>query len=229
MSYEWISLLTDFGTYDGFVAQCWGSVARIAPQVGRIDVTHEVPPQDVRRGAVVLSQIVAQLPPAVHVAVVDPGVGTDRRPIALRTPNGVLVGPDNGLLIWAAESLGGIRRAVALTNSDYHLGGSATFHGRDIFTPAAAHLANGVDLSDLGADLDPEVLVRLPDPVLRTTEGEVGCEVLTTDRYGNLQTSAPAGAVISAGIGRGERLIISAAMMPASVVLPSPGGPDSST
>ncbi|QDP96774.1 SAM-dependent chlorinase/fluorinase [Microlunatus elymi] len=206
MSYDWISLLTDFGTYDGFVAQCKGSIARIAPAVRWIDVTHEIPAQDVRRGAAVLSQIVGQLPPAVHLAVVDPGVGTDRRGVALQTPGGVLVGPDNGLLGWAADVLGGVRKAVALTNTDYHLGTSNTFHGRDIFSPVAAHTAVGVSLDDLGDPVDPAELVRLPDPVLSVGSGQLDCEVLTIDHYGNLQTSASAAALTRAGFERGDRL-----------------------
>lgn len=209
MSYHWITLLTDFGTYDGFVAQCRGSIARVAPQVSTIDVTHEVPPQDVRRGAVVLSQIVGQLPPAVHVGVVDPGVGTERRGVAVQAPGGILVGPDNGLLPWAAERLGGVQRVVALTNPHYHLGSSTTFHGRDIFSPVAAHLANGIDVGLLGAELEPESLVRLVEPVLRIVDGSIGCEVLTIDRYGNLQTSAHAPALQQVGLTVGDRLRIS--------------------
>jgi S-adenosylmethionine hydrolase len=205
-TYDWISLLTDFGTYDGYVAQCRGSIARVAPRVRCIDITHEIPPQDIRRGAVVLSQIVGQLPPAVHVAVVDPGVGTERRGIALETAAGVLVGPDNGLLPWAADKLGGTKQAVALTNTEYHLGLSATFHGRDIFSPVAAHVANGVAIAELGDPVDPVTLIRLPDPVLRIDLGVISCELLTTDRYGNLQTSASAAAVAEAGFGPGDRL-----------------------
>lgn len=208
MTYEWISLLTDFGTYDGFVAQCRGSIARVAPQVRTIDVTHEVPPQDVRRGAVVLAQIVPQLPRSVHVAVVDPGVGTERRGVAIEAAGGAFVGPDNGLLPWAADALGGAQRAVALTNAEYHLGLSATFHGRDIFSPVAAHLALGVDLASFGPAVDPDSLVRLADPALRVTDAVVECEVLTIDHYGNLQTSADSSSVGEAGIVRGDRLVI---------------------
>src|ERR1700754_92807 len=134
--YGWISLTTDYGTFDGFVAACHGSIARIAPDVRVIDVTHHVPPADVARGAAVLAQTAPHLPPSVHVAVVDPGVGSARRGIALGTPNGVLVGPDNGLLIWTAEALGGIESAHELANKDWFLGDvSRTFHGRDLFTP----------------------------------------------------------------------------------------------
>src|ERR687893_52048 len=106
--YSWISLTTDYGTSDGFVAACRGVMARLAPQARFIDVTHQVPPGDVTRGAAVLAQTVAHLPPAVHLAVVDPGVGTARRGIAVSTPGGLLVGPDNGVLPWAADALGGV-------------------------------------------------------------------------------------------------------------------------
>ena len=142
--YGWISLTTDYGTFDGFAAACHGAIARIAPEVRVIDITHHVPPADVARGAAVLAQTAPHLPPSVHVAVVDPGVGTARRGIAIGTPDGILVGPDNGLLIWAAEALGGIDSVVELANKDWFLGDvSRTFHGRDVFAPAAARLAAG--------------------------------------------------------------------------------------
>ncbi|GAB1642429.1 S-adenosyl-l-methionine hydroxide adenosyltransferase family protein [Krasilnikovia sp. MM14-A1259] len=189
--YGWISLTTDYGTFDGFVAACHGSIARIAPEVRVIDVTHHVPPADVTRGAAVLAQTVPHLPPSVHVAVVDPGVGTARRGIAVATANGVLVGPDNGLLVWAAEALGGVGEVVELANTDWFLGDvSRTFHGRHIFTPAAAHLANGAELADAGPPVDPASLVRLPDPVVAIGDGWVEAEVVTVDRFGNVQLAA---------------------------------------
>lgn len=207
MPYDWVSLLTDYGTADGFVAACHGVVARIAPTVRVIDITHEVPPGDIRRGAVVLAQTVRALPPAVHVGVVDPGVGSARRAIALRTPGGVLVGPDNGLLGWAAEALGGIDAAVALTDPGYHLPTAATtFDGRDVFAPVAAHLAAGVDLAAVGAPLDPRELVLLPELRRRAVPGRLDCEVLTVDRFGNVQTSAGADDVATAGLARGSEV-----------------------
>ncbi|WP_127497089.1 SAM hydrolase/SAM-dependent halogenase family protein [Actinoplanes solisilvae] len=189
--YEWISFTTDYGTFDGFVAACHGSIARIAPRVRVIDVTHHVPPADVARGAAVLAQTAPHLPPSVHVAVVDPGVGTARRGIALGTPNGVLVGPDNGLLIWAAEALGGIESAHELTNKDWFQGDvSGTFHGRDVFTPVAARLAAGAPLGDAGPAVDVDTLVRLPDPIVTIGDGWLEAEVLTVDRFGNVQLAA---------------------------------------
>jgi len=198
--YEWISLTTDYGTFDGFVAACHGTIARIAPAVRVIDVTHHVPPADVTRGAAVLAQTAPHLPPSVHVAVVDPGVGTARRGLVLETPGGLLVGPDNGVLIWAADALGGVDRAFELTNKDWQLGTVArTFHGRDVFAPAAAHLALGASPVDAGPAIDPADLIRLPDPVVTVGDGWIESEVGMVDRFGNVQLAA--GGDVLAGLG----------------------------
>lgn len=191
-AYGYLSFTTDYGLADGFVAACHGVAATIVPGAGQFDVTHLIPPGDVRRGAFVLAQAAPYLPPAgVHVAVVDPGVGTGRRGVAIEAERGALVGPDNGLLVAAAEALGGIVRAVELTNADFFRQPvSRTFHGRDIFTPVAAHLARGRDLAEAGAALPATELVRLPDPVLRRVGGTVEAEVLTVDRFGNVQLAA---------------------------------------
>ncbi|GAA1854813.1 SAM hydrolase/SAM-dependent halogenase family protein [Asanoa iriomotensis] len=189
----WISFTTDYGRLDGFVAACHGAIAKVAPTARVIDITHEVPPGDVARGAVVLAQTVGDLPTSVHLAVVDPGVGTARRPIALRAPDGLLVGPDNGLLIWAAEALGGVSEAVALDNPAWFAPVvTRTFHGRDIFAPVAARLAGGAPLADAGAQVDPADLVRLPDPVVTAGEGWLEAAVLSVDRFGNVQLAAAA-------------------------------------
>lgn len=189
--YDWITFTTDYGLSDGFVAACHGVIARIAPAVRVIDVTHLVAPGDVPRGAAVLAQTVPHLPPAVHVAVVDPGVGTARRGIALQTPGGALVGPDNGLLPWAADALGGVTLAVELVNPAWFRAQvSHTFHGRDVFAPVAARLAFGADLRDAGPRIVPHSLVRLPDPVVMRGDGWVEAEVLTIDRFGNVQLAA---------------------------------------
>jgi S-adenosylmethionine hydrolase len=199
--YGWISLTTDYGLSDGFVAACHGVIARVAPAVRVIDVTHLVDPGDVRGGAAVLAQTVPYLPPAVHVAVVDPGVGTARRGIAVGTPGGILVGPDNGLLLDAADALGGVDTVVELANRDWFAATvSPTFHGRDIFAPVAARLASGAPLDEAGPRVDPGDLVRLPEPVVRVGEGWLEAEVLTIDRFGNVQLAAPADAL--AGLGR---------------------------
>ncbi|MEV6690747.1 SAM-dependent chlorinase/fluorinase [Micromonospora sp. NPDC051196] len=192
-SAEVVSLTTDYGLADGFVAACHGTIARLAPAVRVIDVTHLVPPGDIRRGAAVLAQTVPHLPVGVHVAVVDPGVGTARRGIALATPEGFLVGPDNGLLIDAADALGGVTEAVELTNPRWLADQvSATFHGRDVFAPVAARLASGAALSEAGPAVDPSTLIRLPAPVVEVRPDGFTAEVLTVDHFGNVQLAAPA-------------------------------------
>lgn len=200
-SFGCLTFLTDFGLEDGFVAACHGIAARIAPGARIIDITHLVPPGDVRRGAAVLAQTVPAMPPAVHVAVVDPGVGTTRRAIAVRAGHSVLVGPDNGLLSWAATALGGADEAVVLTNDtlwDHPV--SATFHGRDVFMPVAAHLFTGTALAQAGAEVSVADLVRLATPTFRMQGGEAEGEVLSVDRFGNVQLSIPAAAVAELGI-----------------------------
>lgn len=199
-----LSFLTDYGLQDGFVAACHGVIATIAPHARVIDITHLVPPQDIRRGSAVLAQTLPHLPAgSIHVAVVDPGVGTSRRSVAVATARGdVLVGPDNGLLPPAADSLGGVVGAHELSNRRL-MGGSvsATFHGRDIFAPIAAHLANGVPLGDTGRALAPERLTRLPEP-LRRVDREAGLaegEVVTVDHFGNVQTSLGPGLLAEVG------------------------------
>lgn len=205
--YDWISLTTDYGLTDGFVAACHGTIARMAPSARVIDVTHLVPPGEVSRGAALLAQAVPHLPPAVHVAVVDPGVGSARRGVAVEVATGLLVGPDNGLLPPAVEALGGARRAVSLDNADWFAPVvSPTFHGRDVFSPVAARLATGADLADAGAAVDPAALVRLPEPVVLVGDGWLESEVLTVDRFGNVQLAA-AGPTLD-GLGAGSALIV---------------------
>ncbi|MEV0940136.1 SAM-dependent chlorinase/fluorinase [Micromonospora wenchangensis] len=189
----WISLTTDYGLTDGFVAVCHGVIGRIAPAARVIDVTHLVPAGDVRRGAAVLAQTVPYLPYGVHVAVVDPGVGTARRGVALVTPGGLLVGPDNGLLPAAAQALGGVTAAVELTSPGWVAAEvSGTFHGRDVFAPVAARLALGDPPADAGPPVDPADLVTLPAPVLRRESDGFTAEVLTVDHFGNVQLAAGA-------------------------------------
>jgi S-adenosylmethionine hydrolase len=192
-AYDWITLTTDYGLSDGFAAVMHGVIAQQAPWVRVIDVTHQIPPADVARGAAVLAQAVGYFPAAVHVGVVDPGVGTARRAVAIQTPGGILVGPDNGLLTGAAQALGGPQAAVRLTEPAWFLPDvSMTFHGRDIFAPVAARLAAGVPLADAGPAIDPASLVRLPDPIVASGPGFLEAEVLTVDRFGNVQLAAPA-------------------------------------
>ncbi len=192
MAYDWVTLTTDYGLSDGYAGILHGILAQHAPWVRVIDVTHQIPPGDVSRGAALLAQAVRHFPPAVHVAVVDPGVGTARRAVAVATPGGILVGPDNGLLAGAVDALGGATSAARLTNPAWlRPEVSRTFHGRDIFAPVAARLAAGAPLAGAGPEIDPDTLVRLPEPVVVTGEGYVEAEVLTVDRFGNVQLAAP--------------------------------------
>jgi S-adenosyl-L-methionine hydrolase (adenosine-forming) len=209
--FGYLTFLTDYGLDDGFVAACKGVAYRIAPAVQVIDITHLVQPGDVRRGAAVLAQTVGYLPPAVHVGVVDPGVGTSRRAVAVQAGDSILIGPDNGLLSWAVSALGGASRAVQLTNGDLWLHPvSATFHGRDIFVPVAAHLAAGTDLADAGDEIEVAGLVALPAPTSRVHDGEAEGEVMSVDRFGNVQLSIPAAQAGLLGIGVGAPLIVRA-------------------
>jgi S-adenosylmethionine hydrolase len=160
-----IVFLTDYGYRDPFVGTCHGVIARIAPDTRVIDLTHAVPRQDVLRGAVELARSIPYMPTdAVFVAVVDPGVGSDRREVALVAGPALMVGPDNGVLSLAAETLGGVDAAVEISSEEVVLSPvSRTFHGRDVFAPAAAHLAAGMALEELGPAVDPSSLQRLED------------------------------------------------------------------
>ncbi|ABG03759.1 protein of unknown function DUF62 [Rubrobacter xylanophilus DSM 9941] len=188
-----ICFLSDFGLADDFVGTCKGVMARIAPGVSIIDLTHEVPGFHVESGAEILQHATRYMPEdAVYLAVVDPGVGTSRRPVALRSGRGaLLVGPDNGLLVPAAEALGGIAEAVQLTNGTYHLHPvSSTFHGRDIFAPAAAHLAAGLEMGRLGERIAADSLARLESPIEdEWSDGEIAARVIDVDRFGNARLS----------------------------------------
>jgi S-adenosylmethionine hydrolase len=183
-------------------------IKRIAPEVEVIDITHGIPPQHVLQGALVLANTVPYMPAGVHVAIVDPGVGGERKPLALRGEDGrVYVGPDNGLLVVAAERLGGITEAVEIAEAAYMLERvSYTFHGRDIFSPAAAHLANGVDLIKLGPALDPAGLRRLEVPEPAVGEARIRATVLYVDRFGNVQLNLNAEHLARVGIEPGSRV-----------------------
>jgi len=207
--FSYLSFLTDYGLEDGFVAACHGVAARIAPHAGIIDVTHLVPPGDVRRGAAVLAQTVSYLPPAVHVAVVDPGVGTARRGVAVAAGGSVFVGPDNGLLSWAVTASGGAARAFSLTNRALWLERvTATFHGRDIFMPVAAHLAADAELSSAGTEIDVSDLVTLPAPERLVRDSVAEGEVLTVDRFGNIQLTITASDAAEIGLTPGASALI---------------------
>jgi S-adenosylmethionine hydrolase len=154
-----------------------------------IDITHGILPQHVLQGALVLANTLPYMPVGVHVAIVDPGVGGERKPVALRGGDGRLyVGPDNGLLAVAADALGGVQQAVELAEEKYMLTPvSRTFHGRDVFSPTAAHLAGGVALDELGPPVEPAALVRLELPVAQIGKTRIRATVLYVDRFGNIQ------------------------------------------
>jgi S-adenosylmethionine hydrolase len=205
--YRWITFLSDYGLDDNFVGVCRGVMARIAPEAQVIDITHAVAAQDVRQGALVLAQSVPFMPEAVHLAVVDPTVGTRRRPVAVEAGPAVLVGPDNGLLVWAAEALGGVKRAHAITSPSHRLDVvSNTFHGRDVFAPAAAHLAAGVDLAALGEPVDPDGLVQLARSVSRVDDDHIHGEVVLVDHFGNIELNIDRAQVESVGVMLGDRV-----------------------
>ena len=182
-----ITFLSDFGLKDDFVGTCHGVIKRIAPEAEIIDITHGIPAQSVLQGALVLRNTIDYMPVGVHLAVVDPGVGGPRRPLALRDRDGrQYVGPDNGLLLPAARKAG-IAAAHELANPEYALETiSRTFHGRDLFAPAAAHLARGIELDDLGPPLDPEGLVDLDVPVPEVDGAAIVATVLYVDSFGNI-------------------------------------------
>jgi S-adenosylmethionine hydrolase len=182
---------------------------RIAPDAEILDITHGIERQQVLQGALVLANTLPYMPAGVHLAVVDPKVGSGRRVIAVRGPDRLYVGPDNGLLLVAADKLGGVEEAVELTNEDYRLAPvSATFHGRDIFAPAAAHLAAGVSPAELGPALDLESLERLELPAPEIGEGRIRVTVLYVDKYGNVQVNATTDDLSQAGIVPGSEIEI---------------------
>ena len=183
-----VSLLTDYGYEDDFVGVMHGVIAGIAPEARVIDISHGMPHYGVQRGALVLARSLPYLPEGVHVAVVDPQVGSERRALAIRCAEEerLLVGPDNGLLSLAWERFGGVVEAVDITRSAHRLEPvSATFHGRDLFAPVAAHLAAGAELADAGDAVEPDSLqsLELPEPLIE--DETVVAHVLSLDRFGN--------------------------------------------
>jgi S-adenosylmethionine hydrolase len=182
-----VSLLTDYGRDDDFVGVCHGVIRSIDPTVPIVDITHGIERYAVRQGALVLRNTLPYMPVGVHVAVVDPQVGTERRAVALRTADGrILVGPDNGLLSLAWERCGNVELAVDITRSPHRLEPvSATFHGRDIFAPVAARLAAGAELADAGDPLDPDALAAVDLPEPRSEDGALVAHALVVDHFGN--------------------------------------------
>jgi S-adenosyl-L-methionine hydrolase (adenosine-forming) len=182
-----VTLLTDYGHEDEFAGVLHGVVLSIAPGARIVDLTHGIPRYGVLQGALVLRNSLPYLPVGVHVAVVDPQVGTERRALAVVCGDGrVLVGPDNGVLSLAWETAGGARLAVDVTRSPHRLEPvSATFHGRDVFAPVAAHIAAGADPADAGEPVDPAELERIVLPAARMEGDALVTEAVAVDRYGN--------------------------------------------
>ena len=210
-----ICFLSDFGLADDFVGTCKGVMFSIAPGIQILDLTHEIPGFKVEAGAEILQHATRYMPEdAVYLAIVDPGVGTKRRGVALRTSSeGFLVGPDNGLLLPAAEAMGGAVEAVALTDDRYHLQPvSNTFHGRDVFAPVAAHLAADVQIVEVGEEIDPASLVDMQVlDAAEVTHADGGtwfsARIISIDRYGNARLSVMQD---RAGFGYGSTVTVDA-------------------
>jgi len=181
-----LTLLTDFGRADGYVAAMKGTALSISPTLRVVDITHDVPRQDIFRAALILKQVAPTFPAGtVHVVVVDPGVGTERRPVVVESGDQYYVGPDNGVLTLAARPP---RRAYNITNGDLMLERlSRTFHGRDIFAPTGAHLACSASLEDVGPAIDDITEIPLPRPTF--DKGSITGEVIYADQYGNLMVN----------------------------------------
>jgi hypothetical protein len=186
---SFISFLSDYGRADEFVGVCHAVMLDINPEVRIVDITHDVPAFDVRAGALALVRAIQYLPEGVVLAVVDPGVGTDRRCVAVDVENAALVGPDNGLLAPAVAMLGGPRRVVEITSAKHRLAAPGpTFAGRDVMAPAAAYLAAGAPIDVLGPEIDPVLLTPALVPLPNDDgDGEITGEVLWVDHYGNCQ------------------------------------------
>jgi S-adenosyl-L-methionine hydrolase (adenosine-forming) len=205
-----VSMLTDWGARDPSAAICHGVVLSIAPEALIVDISHEIEKYNIRHGALMLWSALPYLPIGAHMAVVDPGVGTTRRPVALETGRGdILVGPDNGLLIPGAQRLGGITRVHIIDNIQYRLPVlTPTFHGRDLFAPAAAHLALGVPLESIGPEIDPDDLVQIDWPPVVVRDGELETTVIYRDTFGNLKLAGVTADLLDAidGLQHGDLL-----------------------
>jgi S-adenosylmethionine hydrolase len=216
-----VTLLTDYGPGDEFVGVCHGVIRTIVPDAAIIDVTHGIGRHDVRHGAISLRNALPYLPVGIHVAIVDPQVGTERRAVAVRCEDGrVLVGPDNGLLSLAWERAGGASEAIDVTRSQHRLEPlSATFHGRDVFVPVAARLAAGAELREAGQPLAVEELAQLelPEPVV--AGGAVTAHALLVDGYGNVSLDLTHAHVTELGLALGERIEVAGPRLSSGAVL----------
>jgi S-adenosylmethionine hydrolase len=207
-----ITFLSDYGYEDEFAGVCRAVISQIAPGASLIDLSHGVARQDIRQGAIALANALPSCPPGVHLAVVDPGVGSGRRAVAVAaTESRFLVGPDNGLLSRALDRLGGALDAVELSRSPFRLEPvSATFHGRDLFAPVAAHLSLGARLDEAGEAIDPKSLAVLDLPTPRIEADEVTANAIHADGYGNVTLNLDASMLASGPLREGERLEVQA-------------------
>ena len=201
-----VTLLTDYGREDEFVGVCHGVIARVAPEVRVMDITHGIPRHGVREGALALRNALPYTPVGVHVAVVDPQVGTERRAVALRCADErLLVGPDNGLLSLGWEVCGGVVEAVDISRSPFRLEPvSATFHGRDLFSPVGARLAAGATLAEAGDSLDADELERLELPRVRVMDHTAVAHALVIDGFGNVALNLTHEHLMAMGITIGD-------------------------
>ena len=206
-----VTFLSDFGLQDDFVGTCHGVIKRIAPETEILDITHGIRPGRILQGALTLANTLPYMPVGVHLAVVDPGVGGGRRPLALRDGEGrVYIGPDNGLLLPAADRAG-IVEAHELANPEYALHPvSPTFHGRDLFAPAAAHVVLGLPLAELGPPIAPDALVRLEIPDPEVAPSRLRATVLAVDRFGNISLNLSRSDLETAGLVPGTRVELTA-------------------
>jgi S-adenosylmethionine hydrolase len=212
MSAPIITFLSDYGLDDDFVGVCHGVIATICPEARVIDITHGVGRHDVRAGAVILAGALPYVPAGVHLAVVDPDVGAERRAVALTLADGrILVGPDNGLLWPSIEAGGGAVEAVEIGTSPFRLEPvSATFHGRDIFAPVAARLAAGSPLAEAGQPCDPQALVKLELPRSRREGSTLVAHAVYVDRFGNVQLDVSHEDLTDSGLKLGSRVTVAA-------------------
>lgn len=209
--FQTVSFLSDYGHADEFVGVVHSVIRTIAPHVSVIDITHEIPAHDVRAGGLALARSVQYLAPGVVLAVVDPGVGTARRGLAVEVGDGasVLVGPDNGLLAPAVAMVGGATRVVELTSAEHRLEAPGpTFDGRDVFAPAVAHLCAGVPLGDLGPEVAIDTLRPGLLPLPQPEDDGLGAEVLWIDRYGNAQLNIGPDDLAVVGAEGDDRLLV---------------------
>jgi S-adenosyl-L-methionine hydrolase (adenosine-forming) len=208
-----ITFLSDYGLSDDFVGVCHAVIAGRCPQARVIDLTHGVPRADVRAGALILRGALPYLPVGVHLAVVDPGVGSERRGVALSTGDGRrFVGPDNGLLSLCFGPGGGVVEAVDIGRSPFALERvSATFHGRDIFAPAAAGLASGAALTDVGEPIEPAGLVALELPRAQVSDGVLVAHAVYIDGFGNVQLDVEADEIGRFGLSIGQAVELTVA------------------